>query len=288
MGKKPDKKRKKGLTFMWLGVIILVILAICDMRLKTVFYTVQSEKVSRPVRIALITDLHSDKYGKKQSVLIDAVKKQNPDVILLGGDIFDDNGTYENAELAIRQLSDLAPCYYVTGNHEYWSMDVGIILELVKSCGITVLEGECDTIELNGQIISICGVDDPDAARYLIEGVPVERQLENADKEAKETEEGMGTEVFTLLLSHRPELYEMYQKYGFDLVLSGHAHGGQWRIPGILNGLFAPNQGLFPEYAGGRYDYEGGTMIVSRGLARESTPVPRIFNRPELVIVDVQ
>lgn len=90
-----------------------------------------------------------------------------------------------------------------------------------------------------------------------------------------------------MLLSHRPELFETYQKYGFDLVLSGHAHGGQWRIPGVLNGLFAPDQGLFPEYAGGRYDYAEGTMIVSRGLARESTPVPRIFNRPEVVIVDI-
>ena len=84
------------------------------------------------------------------------------------------------------------------------------------------------------------------------------------------------------------ENMKRYQKYDFDLVLSGHAHGGQWRIPGILNGLYVPNQGLFPKYAGGRYDYEGGTMIVSRGLARESTPIPRIFNRPEVVIVDVK
>ena len=111
---------------------------------------------------------------------------------------------------------------------------------------------------------------------------------EAVQEEIWKIEETAGTEIFTVLLSHRPELFEIYQKYEFDLVLSGHAHGGQWRIPGLLNGLFAPNQGLFPKYAGGRYDYAGGTMIVSRGLARESTKVPRIFNRPELVVVDVK
>ena len=77
-------------------------------------------------------------------------------------------------------------------------------------------------------------------------------------------------------------------QYDFDLVLCGHAHGGQWAIPGILNGLYAPNQGMFPKYAGGRYDFERGTLIVSRGLARESTPAPRVFNRPELVIIDLE
>ena len=89
------------------------------------------------------------------------------------------------------------------------------------------------------------------------------------------------------MLAHRPERIKDYLAYGFDLILSGHAHGGQWRIPGLLNGLLAPNQGLFPQYAGGRYDWEGTVFLVSRGLARESTRVPRIFNPPELVAVDL-
>ena len=93
---------------------------------------------------------------------------------------------------------------------------------------------------------------------------------------------------YTILLSHRPELFEHYVSRGFDLVLCGHAHGGQWRIPRILNGLYAPNQGLFPQYAGGQYDSDATTMIVSRGLARESTRLPRIFNRPELVLVEIR
>lgn len=284
MGKGLEKKKKKWRLFGVLAALIVLIFIVCDARLKTVLYTVESEKVKHPVRIVLITDLHSDKYGKNQSTLIKAVEKQNPDIVLLGGDIFDDNGTYDNAEITIRQLAEKYPCYYVTGNHEYWGHDVGTILDIVESCGIIILSGDCDTIEINGQSINICGVDDPDVAKYLVEGVPIEKQLASAEEAAIEA----GAEHYTILLSHRPELFETYQTYSFDLVLSGHAHGGQWRIPGILNGLYAPNQGLFPEYAGGRYDFETGTMIVSRGLARESTPVPRIFNRPELVIIDIE
>ena len=271
-----------------IGILLILLVIVCDSRLKIVFYEVSSDKVNAPVRIALLTDLHSCRYGENQKNLLDAVQKQNLDVVLLGGDIFDDNGSYDNAELTVRQLAEQYPCYYVTGNHEYWGYDVGTILDIVKDCGVNILAGECDTITINGQMLSICGVDDPDAEVYLAEGEPVERQLERADEAAQEVEKILGTDIFSVLLSHRPELFETYQNYSFDLVLSGHAHGGQWRIPGLLNGLFAPNQGLFPEYAGGRYDYMGGTMIVSRGLARESTPVPRIFNRPELVIVDVK
>lgn len=93
--------------------------------------------------------------------------------------------------------------------------------------------------------------------------------------------------LYTILLAHRPEWIDLYGTYDFDLVLSGHAHGGQWRLPGLINGVFAPDQGMLPKYAGGKYGVNGTTMIVSRGLARESTSVPRIFNRPELVVVDL-
>ena len=91
-----------------------------------------------------------------------------------------------------------------------------------------------------------------------------------------------------ILLSHHPEYYPRYlEGRNIDLIFSGHAHGGQWRIPFVLNGLYAPDQGLFPKYAGGKYEKDGSVMIVSRGLARETTPVPRIFNRPEIVIVNI-
>lgn len=287
MKRKWNKKRGLWVSGVCLVLAVLVML-ICDSRLKTVYYSVESDKLSAPIRIALLTDLHSCRYGDNQKKLVEAVQRQNPDIVFLGGDIFDDKMPYDNAELTIRQLAEQYPCYYVTGNHEYWGYDVGTILDIVKDCGVRVLAGECDTITINGQMLNICGVDDPDVEVYLAEGVPIRKQLERAEEAAQEAEKAEGEELFSVLLSHRPELFETYQNYSFDLVLSGHAHGGQWRIPGLLNGLFAPNQGLFPKYAGGRYDYTGGTMLVSRGLARESTPVPRIFNRPEVVIVDVK
>lgn len=287
MKRKQNKNRKLWIAGI-LSLFIVLILLACDSRLKTVTYTVESDKISTPVRIVLLTDLHSCRYGENQKNLIKAVKAQNPDIILLGGDIFDDKVPHKNAELTVKQLAEQYPCYYVTGNHEYWSREVGAILDIIEGYGVKVLSGKCDTIEVNGQTLNICGVDDPDAEVYLAEGEPIEWQIKRANEAVQKAEKTLGTEIFSVLLSHRPELYETYQNYEFDLVLSGHAHGGQWRIPGLLNGLFAPDQGLFPECAGGKYDYPGGTMIVSRGLARESTPVPRIFNRPELVVVEVQ
>lgn len=271
-------KRKKAILIV---VIMILLFLICDMRLKTVTYTVESGKVEHPVRFALISDLHSCWYGKGQGTLLRAVEKQNPDAVFLCGDIFHDQGSYENARKALEALSKRYPCYYVTGNHEYWSGDIDHILDIVKSYDIAVLSGDCDTVKLNGETICICGVDDPDVQVYLSGAKGMKEQL-------KAAEEAADSEHFTLLLSHRPEWVDTYKKYAFDLVLCGHAHGGQWRIPGILNGLYAPNQGVFPKYAGGRYDYGSKTMIVSRGLARESTPAPRIFNRPELVIVELQ
>ena len=258
----------------------LLLLVVCDMRLKIVKYEVKTDKVEKTIRIALVTDLHGCKYGKNQKKLIEAIEKESPDIVLLGGDIFDDKVPYENSEITIRQLAEKYPCYYVTGNHEYWSCDSDNILEIVEECGVTYLSGDCKALEINGQSINICGVDDPDVIDYTNEGVAIEEQLKIAAGK-------IDTKNYTVLLSHRPELAERYQEYEFDLVLNGHAHGGQWRIPGILNGLYAPHQGIFPKYAGGRYDFENQTMVVSRGLARESTLAPRIFNRPELVIIDI-
>ena len=265
--------------------IVMILAVACDMRLKTVTYKVETEKITTPIRIALITDLHSDWYGKNQRVLLEALEKQQPDIVLLGGDIFDDKGSYKSAEITLKNLSEQYPCYYVTGNHEYWSKDIDNILAIVGAYGIPILSGDCETLEIKGQTVNICGVDDPDVVAYTKNGVGMLEQLKSAEEAVKATDNSEG---YTILLSHRPEWAETYMQYDFDLVLCGHAHGGQWRIPGLLNGLYAPNQGVFPKYAGGRYDFESGTLIVSRGLARESTLAPRVFNRPELVIIDLE
>ena len=144
----------------------------------------------------------------------------------------------------------------------------------MEQLGVSVLRGDCVQWTLNGQSVVICGIDDPDSG---------EDQL----SAAVQSVQTVGADGFTVLLAHRPEKAEEYWQYPFDLIVSGHAHGGQWRLPGVINGLYAPHQGLFPKYAGGRYDLGGSVLLVSRGLARESTIIPRFFNRPELVLAEI-
>lgn len=276
-------KRKKWRKREWIYRLIFLglVLIICDPRLKTVRYTFESEKIEKPIKVALLTDLHGSWYGKNQSTLIKEVVKAAPDAVLLGGDFFVENVSYKESEETLDILSKKYKCYYVTGNHEFWSGDIDNILKIVDSYGVTILQGEEDLLEIGGQKISICGVDDPDYFAYVSKAPSIVKQLEQLEKNRDKA-------AYSILLSHRPEYYETYKKYGYDLVLSGHAHGGQWRIPGILNGLYAPHQGLFPDYAGGAYDYPGGTLVVSRGLDRWGIKLPRIFNRPELVIIEVK
>ena len=279
-----------------LAFLILALIAF-DVRLKTVHYEIESEKVENRVRIALVTDLHSCKYGKDQKKLISALEKQNPDVILLGGDIFDDEISPENTKKFISSIAGKYPCYYVTGNHEFKCSDDVFLsyMNFLEEKGVTILKGIAETVEINGEKINICGIDDP--ALRIIEGYndlsSGARTVDgNGDYDWLSELDSLGEIAqngnYTILLTHRPEEFEKYAACDFDLVLSGHVHGGQWRIPLLLNGVYSPSEGFFPDYAGGKYEDGSMTMIVSRGLARETTIVPRIFNRPELVIIDIE
>ena len=273
-----DYTRHKKKRMIWILAVLLTaaLLAVaCDCRLVLRTYPVETEKLSATVRLAVLADLHSCRYGEEQRDLLDLVEGLNPqpDAVLLAGDIVDDELPEDNAWTTIEALSAAYPCFYVTGNHEWRGGEAERICDQMETYGVTVLRGEA--VELttgSGQSLQICGIDDPEAG--------AEGQLSQAGSQVE-------PETFSVLLAHRPERIEAYLEYPFDLVVSGHAHGGQWRIPGILNGLIAPNQGLFPQYAGGRYDFEDAALIVSRGLARESTRIPRIFNRPELVVIDL-
>lgn len=247
--------------------------AALDVRLKVVTYVIASAKLTSPVRLAVLSDLHSCAYGENQKTLLGAVSAQSPDAVLLAGDIVDDDFPEENAWTVIKALTAAYPCFYVTGNHEWWSGGAERICRQMEAYGVTVLQGESVSLALNNQTVTICGVDDPDSGQSV-------KQLETVGG-------AVDGSAYTVLIAHRPERFAFYQRYPFDLIVCGHAHGGQWRIPGLLNGLYAPGQGLFPSHAGGRYDFDGGTLLVSRGLARESTRVPRIFNRPELVVADI-
>lgn len=260
----------------------LLCAAALDTRIRVRHYTIEAAEIDRPVRIALVTDLHSCRYGEEQGELIGAVEALKPDLVLMGGDIFDDDLPDRNTELFLAGIAGKYPCYYVTGNHEHWSGEAAfaVKMDILKSCGAHILSGACEEVSVNGQRIMLCGVDDPDAHS----GNKREGFLTQIENVKRLLDEGS----YAVLLSHRPEYFDVYAEQGFDLVLSGHAHGGQWRIPLLINGLYAPDQGLFPEYAGGIYTQGDTTMVVSRGLARESTRLPRIFNRPELVLVELK
>lgn len=262
----------------------------CSQKLVLRFYTEASEKVEEPVRLAVLTDLHSTFYGEDQGELVRALEEQKPDAVLLAGDIADDKVPHDGTEVLLDAIGDVYPCFYVTGNHEYWSGEEEAVKEMIASYGITVLEGESRLLDVRGQTIRICGVDDPGGfghgrLQYDPEAMAGwENQLAQCRISLEEAQ-------YSVLMTHRPELVSYYthmpgeEPAGFDLVTAGHAHGGQVRIPGILNGLLAPNQGWFPKYAGGRYELGDTVMIVSRGLCRNL--LPRVFNRPELVFVDI-
>jgi len=293
---KPVSKKKTAL--LCVGILLLLLMFALDSRLLVRTYEIEDEQIHAPVRIALITDLHSCRYGNSQSNLIKAVHQQDPDLIFLVGDIFDDILEDTNTKFFIEEITKQYPCYYVTGNHEYWAGKERFDkqMEILHNNGVHVLSGRTEVQNISGVKLRICGINDPEVYKVDVnmEDNPQEyfrrelnrendfiRQLEQVSESASATE-------YTILLSHRPEYFEIYRKYPFDLVLCGHAHGGQWRIPFLLNGVYAPHQGLFPKYAGGLYKAENMRMIVSRGLARETTYIPRIFNRPELVIIDLK
>ncbi|MGI6197137.1 MAG: metallophosphoesterase [Eubacteriales bacterium] len=242
-------------------------------------YTVATDKIAAgSLRLILISDLHAMRYGKKQEHLLSEIAALKPDLLLFAGDVLAEDKDRAPALELLEALGKSYPCYYVTGNHEYRSGKPDEVRKIVRSYGITVLCGTsvlCDTA--CGQI-RIAGIDDLQEAGLEGALAQAETALNNDDG------------VFTVFLCHHPELSVRFAKeYGkaFDLALSGHAHGGQWRIPGLINGVFAPHQGIFPKYAGGLYDLgESRTLVVGRGLGK-SFPIPRIFNPPELVCIDV-
>ena len=252
-------------------ISVFLILSAASFPLKTVTYKIFTHKVTKPVRIAHVSDLHSNYYGKDMKNLLNAVNDHSPDLIVLTGDIFDDDSDNENTRIFLKAASEKYPCFYISGNHELRKDGWKTFRAEAKNMGITVLEGE--NAEIMG--ITVCGASSTGDGRLTFEE-SVKQCAENA---------GGG---FNILLAHYPDQINYYRSFGkFDLILSGHAHGGQWRIPYLINGLYAPEQGLFPKYAGGRYDFKDETLIVSRGLSRTKTKIPRIFNNPELVIIDI-
>ncbi len=269
--------RKKHLWILpVLAILVILTLIALDERLILRTYTVASPKLTAEVRLAVVTDFHS---SDNVDDVVAMVASCAPDAVLMVGDMFDDdtqNRPPERTLSLMRQLSALYPCYYVSGNHEAWTGEMDALYQQTEEAGVTVLRMSSGVLTVRGQRIALCGIPDP--YEMVFSGAP------DTEEQLRQALEDVDSADFTVLLAHRPELLAKYAQFPLDLVVSGHAHGGQVRIPGVLNGLYAPNQGWFPKLAGGAYTQDGTTLIVSRGLAVR-TWLPRIFNRPEVVLV---
>jgi predicted MPP superfamily phosphohydrolase len=232
-------------------------------------------------KIAQISDLHNKRFGFKQSRLLKKLEAVSPDVILVTGDLIDRRKYNLDAAMDfIEGALRIAPVYYVSGNHEAWSGQYSVIKENLQEAGVIVLEDEKAELTRGGSSIIISGVSDPDfLTNSYIEGTDTSSMEEVLKKWSNMDE-------LKILISHRPELFDLYVENSMDIIFAGHAHGGQFRMP-FIGGLVAPDQGLFPKYTSGSYVEDNSTMYVSRGLGNSIIPV-RMFNRPEIVVVNLK
>jgi len=275
--KKGEKGITIGLAFLFLMVGLITWIAWGNTALQR--SDVRIEKANLPAEfdgytIAHISDLHNAEMGKDNEALLSMIETAAPDIIAVTGDLVDSRRT--DLEVSIRFMEravKIAPCYYVTGNHEAsLTKEYPTLEKELSKVGVRVLRNEEITIEKGGEFISIIGLDDPNFSN-LSPTEFIEEQLKDRDMSA-----------FTVLLAHRPELFSTYVNYDVDLVLCGHAHGGQFRI--FNQGIFAPGQGAFPKYTQGVFTDGKTSMVVSRGIGNSAFPF-RINNRPEVVIIQL-
>lgn len=287
-----------------LSILFLMFLFSSCATIRTASYKLEQFSENKTVRIVQISDFHSNDFGKNEINLIKKVKAASPDLIFLTGDIFEYNiskeRTVKNVRFLLDGIKDVAPIFYVTGNHEYFYNHNDDFAYIIEEYGGTVLKDKTVIYELNQGTIEITGIFDPFAdmtlQERLMEKDNKEKYLQrldavsrNAGQIKKENQENPDF-LFSVLLAHRPEYIMDYLSYDYDLILSGHAHGGQWKLPFAKNGLYAPMQGLFPKYSGGLYDFkkQGSVFIVSRGLSHQIPNIPRFFNPPELVVIEIR
>lgn len=281
-------KRRKQIIILSVAAAILMALSVwtvwgnTDLELNT--YTIASSRIPAAFngyRIAHVSDLHNAEMGSGNEKLLAMLREASPDLIAITGDLIDSRNT--NIEIALEFAEEamrIAPCYYVTGNHEARIPEYDTLREGLVELGVIVLEDTSVEIEQSGETITLLGVDDPSfQADYLFENdtAVMERRLQTMtwDKD-----------TYTVLLSHRPELFDVYVENGIDLVFSGHAHGGQFRLP-FIGGIAAPNQGLFPAYDSGLYTEGKTNVLVSRGIGNSIFPF-RFNNRPEVILAELQ
>lgn len=279
------RKKMKGLLVRLFIFLVLAVFCYFENNALTVSeYEIVGEKLPESFDgfvIVHLSDLHNKLFGKDQKRLMTRVKEQNPDMIVITGDLIDSNlPNVETGLLLVEEAMKIAPVYFVTGNHDKYlsETDTYALFSGLERLGARVLNDEAVEIysQKEGDSISLLGVDDD----TILSNSQLTRTLEGLVKsEDEET-------PFTILLAHEPQRMPTYSKFDIDLVMSGHAHGGQFRIP-FIGGFVAPGQGFLPKYTKGLYEENGTNMIVSAGLGNSVIPL-RLLNRPEVVKITLK
>lgn len=232
-------------------------------------YTIQSSKVSKDRCFVILSDIHDDIKGKRFDALLQQIDTIAPDFIIMPGDIFNERGKQEETIAFIKQLQASYPCIYSCGNHEKRRWDFVDLMQQLLELGIYVVD-----------LTTINKVLDDDFVFLGISGSKHNRQQESIWFDERDG--------YRILLSHFPNDIALYNKLDCDLVVSGHAHGGQWRIPYLKQPIYSPGEGLLPKYAQGIHELHKKHLIVSRGLVRHYHGIPRFFNNPEILVVHIK
>lgn len=272
MRKIPHKK------ILILILIIIILIPFClyqNKHLVITTYTYESEKLGADLdgyRIVQISDLHNAEFGKENKKLLETIRSCSPDIIIITGDLVDSNHTnVERAVAFVKEAVKIAPVYYVTGNHEYWldPSENEQMMQGILAAGAYDLDDEAVRIEKGDSSFLLVGLDDQHLSDETLKNLLQEQKNE-----------------LSIVLAHEPQYLQNYANAEADLVLTGHAHGGQIRLP-FVGGIVAPDQGFLPEYTSGQYNSADTEMIVSRGLGNSIIPV-RLFSYPEVVCVELR
>lgn len=276
-----------GLALAVLAALLLAGNAWANARVWNARVEIRDEKIPAAFDgfvLCQVSDVHNEARGEGNAALLRALREAAPDLICITGDFLDSRRTDLDFALELAgQLAEIAPAVYVTGNHEARLKDLSALEAGLAARGVQVLRDGWTPLARGGEEIALLGLDDPGFAAgedwTLSEGL----DQTQARLSALLAQAG---DRFSLVLSHRPELLPAYAEAGADLVLSGHAHGGQVRLPGI-GGLFAPGQGILPRLTSGVYARGETRLVVSRGLGNSAFPL-RVFNPPEIVTVTLR
>jgi predicted MPP superfamily phosphohydrolase len=230
-------------------------------------------------RIAHVSDFHNATLGEGNEKVLNLLRRARPDIIVITGDLIDSRKTDIPVSLSfVSEAMKIAPCYYAPGNHEGRIRKYPEFRASLLEMGVIVLEDSSVTLERGGDVVTLLGIVDP---RFETK----DEDLFSAVAEAKTETVMKGVDTYSILLAHRPEYFDLYRENGADLIFSGHVHGGQFRLP-FLGGVYASDQGLFPQYDSGVYTEGDASMVVSRGIGNSSFPF-RFNNPPEVLLVEL-